>query len=168
MKNFALFSTGNDKHSTPQWLFNELHDEFHFDVDVCATIDDTKCEKFFSPEEDGLEKEWSGTCWMNPPYGKNVIKWTEKAYESSLCGATVVALLPARTDTQWFHKYVYRKAEIRFIEGRLKFGDSKNSAPFPSMIVIWRPLGQSKVRVETLIEDIFTKIRDFARCNSLI
>lgn len=79
-----------------------------------------------------------GTVWCNPPYGREIGKWVEKAYKESLEGVTVVMLLPARTDTKWFHDYIYGKAEIRFVRGRLKFGDSKNSAPFPSMVVVYR------------------------------
>ena len=103
--------------------------------DVCATTDNAKCKEFYSPEQDGLAQEWTGVCWCNPPYGREIGKWVRKAAESS---CTVVMLLPARTDTKWFHDYIYGKAEIRFIKGRLKFGDAKNSAPFPSMVVIFK------------------------------
>lgn len=122
---------------TPQHVFDELNQEFRFDVDVCATKENAKCATFFSPEMDGLKREWEGTCWMNPPYGRQIHLWVKKAYESSLKnGVTVVCLLPARTDTKWWHDYCM-KGEIRFIKGRLKFGDGKNSAPFPSAIVIF-------------------------------
>ncbi len=87
---------------------------------------------------DGLALTWLGTCWMNPPYGRKIGQWVRKAYESSLLGATVVCLLPARTDTAWWHDYVV-KGEIRFLRGRLKFGGQKNSAPFPSAVVVYRP-----------------------------
>ena len=92
-------------------------------------------KEFYSPEQDGLAQEWTGVCWCNPPYGREIGKWVRKAAESR---CTVVMLLPARTDTKWFHDYIYGKAEIRFIKGRLKFGDAKNSAPFPSMVVIFK------------------------------
>lgn len=122
---------------TPQHVFNELNKEFQFDIDVCAVKENAKCAVFFSPEIDGLKQEWKGTCWMNPPYGRQIHLWVKKAYESSLKdGVTVVCLLPARTDTKWWHDYCM-KGEIRFIKGRLKFGDGKNSAPFPSAIVIF-------------------------------
>ena len=133
--NKVLFSSKKEEWETPQDLFDELNKEFSFDIDVCALPENAKCEKFFTPENDGLQKKWGGTCWCNPPYGRKIGEWVKKASESN---ATVVMLLPARTDTKWFHEYIYKKAEIRFIKGRLKFGDSKNAAPFPSMIVILR------------------------------
>jgi site-specific DNA-methyltransferase (adenine-specific) len=122
---------------TPLDLFLKLDAEFHFDMDVCASAENAKCGDYWTAEDDGLAQPWYGlTCWCNPPYGREISKWVKKAAES---GATVVMLLPARTDTRWFHDYVYRKAEIRFIRGRLKFGGARNAAPFPSMIVVFRP-----------------------------
>lgn len=134
----VMFSSNIDTWETPYDFFVELDNEFNFDIDVCATAENTKCPVFYTKEQDGLSQVWHGTCWCNPPYGREVSKWVEKAYLSSIHGdATVVMLLPARTDTRWFHKYIYNKSEIRFIKGRLKFGGSKNSAPFPSMVVIF-------------------------------
>lgn len=124
---------------TPQDFFDHLNDEFHFNVDVCATSDNAKCNTYFTKENNGLSQSWRGVCWCNPPYGREIGKWVQKAYLSSRDGSTVVMLLPARTDTKWFHEYIYNQAEIRFIKGRLKFGNSKNSAPFPSMVVVFRP-----------------------------
>ena len=135
MINKGMFSSKTDMRETPQDFFNKLNKEFNFDVDVCATKENAKCKKFYTPEENGLQQNWAGTCWMNPPYGREISRWVKKAAESK---ATVVCLLPARTDTRWFHEYIYNKAEIRFIKGRLKFGNSDNSAPFPSMIVIFK------------------------------
>lgn len=135
MNSRVMFSSQTDMWTTPQGFFDELDREFHFDCDVCAIPENAKCRKFFTPAQDGLKQEWGGVCYMNPPYGRAIGKWVQKAAESS---ATVVCLLPARTDTKWFHEYIYGKAEIRFIKGRLKFGDGKNSAPFPSMVVIFR------------------------------
>ena len=131
------FSSKTDMWSTPQDFFDKLDREFRFRTDVCATRENAKCGQFFSPESDGLTCNWTGVCWMNPPYGRNIKHWVKKAYESSLKGATVVCLLPSRTDTAWWHDYVM-KGEIRFIRGRLKFGGQKNSAPFPSAVVIFR------------------------------
>ena len=122
--------------ATPQAFFDELNKEFGFELDVCALPENAKCEKYYTPEIDGLKQQWRGICWMNPPYGREIGAWMEKAYESSLEGATVVCLVPARTDTRWFHDFAMR-GEIRFIKGRLKFGDSKNSAPFPSAVVVF-------------------------------
>jgi len=131
------FSSQTDLHATPQAFFDTLNAEFRFDVDVCALPGNAKCEKFFSPEDDGLSKHWEGVCWMNPPYGREIGKWMKKAYESSLDGAVVVCLVPSRTDTKWWHDYAMR-GDIRFIKGRLKFGDARNSAPFPSAVVVFR------------------------------
>lgn len=123
---------------TPQWLFNQLDKEFHFNTDVCATPDKAKCPHFFSPTEDGLRQTWVDQCWMNPPYGRPIGKWMQKAYESAASGnATVVCLVPARTDTRWWHEYC-SQAEVRFIKGRVKFGTAKAGAPFPSAIVIFK------------------------------
>ena len=130
-----MFSSSTDLWETPQDFFDKLNEEFCFQTDVCALPENAKCPKFYTPEDDGLSKNWGGTCWCNPPYGRKIGEWIKKASEAK---ATVVMLLPARTDTKWFHEYIYGKAEIRFIKGRLKFGNSKNAAPFPSMVVIFR------------------------------
>ena len=134
----ALFSSEDMTWTTPQNLFNELNNEFHFDLDVCCSIYTTKCRNFFTEETDGLSQDWSGhVCWMNPPYGKYIYDWMKKAYEESLKGAIVVALIPARTDTKYWHDFCMNASEIRFIKGRLKFGNSNNSAPFPSAIIVF-------------------------------
>ena len=117
---------------TPQNVFDALDKQFHFTLDPCATKENAKCKKYYTKEDDGLSKNWNGEMvFMNPPYGREIGKWVKKLSENR-----GVALLPARTDTKWFHKYIYKKAEIWFIEGRLRFG-GKGPAPFPSMIVIW-------------------------------
>ena len=133
--NRVLFSSKSDNWETPPQFFQALDAEFHFDLDVCALPENAKCQKYYTPEDDGLSQPWDGTCWCNQPYGRSISAWVKKASESE---TTVVMLLPARTDTRWFHEYIYGKAEVRFIKGRLKFGGSKNSAPFPSMVVIFR------------------------------
>lgn len=115
-----------------------MNKEFHFNLDVCATKVNAKCEKYYTKKEDGLSQQWHGNCWMNPPYGREIGKWMKKALEASKEGALVACLVPARTDTAWWHEYAM-KGEIRFIRGRLKFGGSQNSAPFPSAVVIFRP-----------------------------
>lgn len=134
--NSGLFTSNTDLWATPQDFFDRLNEEFGFELDVCAIAENAKCKKYYNPEIDGLKQEWEGVCWMNPPYGRSIGEWVKKAYQSSLAGATVVCLIPARTDTRWFHDYCM-KGEIRFVKGRLKFGNSKNSAPFPSAIVIF-------------------------------
>lgn len=135
----ALLGPGEtDIWATPQWLFDALNKEFGFTLDPCSDGTNAKCAKFYTPRENGLLRDWgTETVFMNPPYSE-VDEWMRKAYGAALEGATVVCLIPARTDTQWWHAYVM-KAEIRFIKGRLKFGDSENSAPFPSAIVVFRP-----------------------------
>lgn len=125
-----------DLWETPQSFFDKLNKEFIFELDVCANAENAKCDKYFTEEIDGLNQEWKGICWMNPPYGREIGKWVKKAYVSSLNGAIIVCLLPARTDTRWWHDYCMH-GEIRFVKGRLKFGNSKNSAPFPSAVVIF-------------------------------
>ena len=136
--NDGLLTSNNDCWETPPKFFEELNKEFDFDTDVCALPENAKCPHYYSPEVDGLHQNWTGTCWCNPPYGRQIGKWVEKAYVSSLLGATVVMLLPARTDTAWFHDYIYGKAEIRFVRGRIKFVGANSGAPFPSMVVVFR------------------------------
>lgn len=130
------FSSKTDLWSTPQDFFNKLDDEFGFTLDPCATPENAKCDKYFTIEDDGLAQDWSGErVFMNPPYGREIGKWVKKASESN---TLVVCLVPARTDTRWWHDYVIGGgAEVRFIKGRLKFGGSSNSAPFPSAVVIF-------------------------------
>lgn len=138
MKTETLFSSKSDDWETPQELFDSLNARYNFDLDVCATADNAKCARYFTKEQDGLAQEWSGVCWMNPPYGRGIGQWMAKALEASQTGATVVCLVPSRTCTAWWHDYA-EKGEYYFIRGRLKFGGSPNSAPFPSAIVVFRP-----------------------------
>ena len=142
MNTDLMFSSASDKWATPQKFFNELNEEFHFTLDPCADVTNHKCDKYFTEEQDGLSQDWGNeTVFINPPYGRDVTgKWVAKAVQQhKRHGNTIVMLLPARTDTRWFHDYIYNHGvEIRFIKGRLKFGDGKNSAPFPSMVCIWR------------------------------
>ena len=135
----ALYSSRTEEWATPQDLFDQLNAEFGFTLDTAACAENAKCPRFYTKEDDGLSKPWEGTVWCNPPYGKTIGLWMKKGYESSLAGATVVMLVHSRTDTRWFHDWVYHKAELRFLRGRLKFGGSKHPAPFPSMLVVYRP-----------------------------
>jgi len=140
MNTALMFSSETDLWATPQDFFDELDKEFHFTLDPCATPENAKCKKYYTVKEDGLKQDWQGeTVFCNPPYGKAIKNWVKKCYEESRKpNTTVVMLIPARTDTTYFHEYIYKKAkEIRFVKGRLKFGCSKNSAPFPSMVVIF-------------------------------
>ena len=134
------YSSKTNEWSTPQDFFDELDKEFNFTLDPCATRENAKCTKYFTVEDDGLKQDWSNDIvFMNPPYGRDIKYWIKKAYEESLNGATVVCLIPSRTDTAYWHNYIFGKADdIRFIKGRLKFGGSKNPAPFPSAIIIYK------------------------------
>lgn len=134
------FSSKTDLHATPQPFFDKLNEEFPFTLDVCANDDNYKCEQYFTKEVDGLAQDWTGnTVWMNPPYGREIGRWMKKAHESAQDGTTVVCLVPARTDTKWWHDYAIQH-EVRFVKGRLKFGNATNSAPFPSAVVVMRKL----------------------------
>ena len=136
-------SSKTDNWPTPQRFFDELNAKHKCDVDTCATSENSKCQVYFSPEEDGLTQDWfpGRTYWCNPPYGHPACgKWVKKGYESARAGAKVVMLLPARTSTKWFHNYVWKKCtEICYVKGRLKFGDRKGSAFFASIVVVFSP-----------------------------
>ena len=134
----GVFSSTTDLWATPQDFFDELNEEFEFTLDPCATPDNTKCAKFFTKEQDGLKQDWTGErVFCNPPYGRAIGAWVKKCHDEAQKGTLVVMLIPARTDTSYFHDYIYHKAEIRFIRGRLKFGGASQGAPFPSMVVIY-------------------------------
>lgn len=134
------FSSATPEWATPQWLFDQFDAEFHFTVDVCSTDENAKCPKHYTRREDGLLQDWAGeVAWMNPPYGKAISAWMRKAYTESLRGATVVCLVPSRTDTAWWHNYAMKASEIRYLRRRIKFGGCANSAPFPSAVVVFRP-----------------------------
>ena len=140
MNNQLHFSSADSKWSTPQELFDKLNSQFHFTIDLAASAENTKCPIFFSEEQDSLAQDWDyHVGWLNPPYSRQLGKWLKKAYETGLAGGTVVMLLPARTDVKWFHQYVMKADKVIFLKGRLKFGDATSGAPFPSMIVIFRP-----------------------------
>lgn len=142
MNKEVLFSSKSDEYSTPQHIYDALNNEFNFTLDPCATNENHKVSKFYTKYQDGLKISWGGEIvFVNPPYSK-IGEWVKKSYFESLKKNTIVVLLiPARTDTKYFHDYIYNRSEIRFIKGRLKFNDSKNAAPFPSMIVIFRSAG---------------------------
>ena len=139
MNNAVMFSSNSDEWATPQWLFDELNNEFNFDLDPCASDENHKTPIYYTKYNSGLSQKWGGCrVFCNPPYSQ-ISKWVEKAFEEGHKPNTLVVLLiPSRTDTKYFHDYILHRAEIRYIKGRLKFGDQKNSAPFPSMIVIFR------------------------------
>jgi len=128
MKKFKGLMTSLSPHwATPKWLYDELNKEFNFDYDPCPINGNL-----------GLLIPWGKCNYINPPYGREIIKWIERAYITSQGGALCVMLLPSRTDTAWWHDFVMKADEIRFIKGRLRFNESKNSAPFPSCVVIFK------------------------------
>lgn len=138
--NAGMYSSARGDWETPLDLLASI--PLKFDLDVCASATNAKAPRFFTKEDDGLKQAWTGVCWMNPPYGRQIGKWVEKASDSGKQGATVVCLLPARTDTRWFHEFVLpalRLGRVRFLKGRVKFVGAKSAAPFPSMIVVFRP-----------------------------
>lgn len=150
----ALLSFNSDEWETPQEFYNKLDQEFHFDLDPCSSHENHKTERYFTQEEDGLTQEWSGRVFVNPPYSENnfayrdidwkktkIHGWIEKCERERERCESIVLLIPARTDTRVFHEYIYQKPniEIRFIKWRLKFWWSANSAPFPSMVVVFKP-----------------------------
>lgn len=140
--NAGMMSSATDQWGTPLDLFNELDKEFQFTLDACASHWNYKVDNYFTQEQDGLAQAWTGVVWCNPPYGRAIKNWIRKGYESSQGGATVVMLIPARTDTTYWHDYVM-KGDIRFLRGRIKFvqpdGTADAPAPFPSAIVIFKP-----------------------------
>jgi site-specific DNA-methyltransferase (adenine-specific) len=141
MKKETLWSSKSMEWATPQAFFDKLNEEFHFTLDPCADDINHKCDKYYTEEQDGLRQDWSGErVFCNPPYGREISKWCDKCFHEVYSGGCELAvmLVHARTDTRWFHDYCYNKAEIRFVKGRLKFGDGKENAPFPSMLVIYR------------------------------
>lgn len=138
----VLFSKSSDEWTTPEAVFNSLNAEFNFTLDPCATSDNHKCEQYFTKDQDGLTKNWGGcSVFCNPPYSR-ISQWVRKCYQESLKpGTVVVMLIPARTDTRYFHDYINHRSEVRFIKGRLRFSNSEHNAPFPSMVVIFRAAG---------------------------
>lgn len=133
----GLTSSNTDEWATPQDLFDKLDATFHFTLDPCATPENAKCAKFYTKEQDGLKQDWGGAViWCNPPYGREIGKWIQKCAEHR---GVAVMLIPARTDTRWWHSYIDKNpdAHVYFIKGRLKFGNAKSCAPFPSAIVVY-------------------------------
>lgn len=146
----GMYTSNSEEWGTPKGLFDRLNKEFNFTLDICASKENAKCTKYYTKEEDALKQEWGGVIWMNPPYGRRIGNWVKKAKETARQGkATVVCLLPARTDTAWWHDYVMKANEIRLIRGRLRFGDGKGSAPFPSAIVVFKKGLAPKIQINS-------------------
>jgi phage N-6-adenine-methyltransferase len=134
---------------TPQSLFDKLNQEFNFEWDLAASDKNTKCPKFFTQKDDGLKQKWDGVCWLNPPYGdktSKMVNWIEKAYNDCQINTnlTVVMLIPARTNTRWFAKFCMKAAEVRFVCGRPKFGDSKHGLPQPLILLVFKKTNETK------------------------
>lgn len=154
MNTAVHFSSESGTWSTPRPFFAQLDREFHFTLDVCAMPETALCPHYYTPplgmdyeclwpgraECDAFAHEWRGLCWMNPPYGREIGVWVAQAFHAAQAGhATVVCLLPSRTDTAWWHDFVMRASEVRLVRGRLKFGGATSGAPFPSAVVVFRP-----------------------------
>ena len=139
MQHTAAFSSASEEWATPQEFYDAWNAVYQFDLDAAATDANAKAPRYFTKDTDGLTQPWHGAVWCNPPYGRGIDKWIQKGYMAARNGATVVMLIPARTDTRWWHDYVARAAEIHFIKGRLKFGGHHWNAPFPSCVVVFRP-----------------------------
>jgi site-specific DNA-methyltransferase (adenine-specific) len=140
MNTDLMFSSATDQWATPRAFFDQWNEIFRFTLDVCADAANAKCARYFTREDNGLAQDWGqDVCWMNPPYGREIGRWVAKAYRESRAGATVVCLLPARTDTAWWHDYIIPMAKVTFIRGRLKFGDATSGAPFPSAVAVFYP-----------------------------
>jgi len=140
----TLFASDKLDWETPQWLFDKLDAEFSFHLDACASAENAKCRMFWTKEIDGLKQSWDlwhdgSAVWCNPPYGREIKDWVKKCYEEGVECVPVVMLIPARTDTRYWHDYIMKASEIRFIKGRLKFVGAPSAAPFPSVVVVWRP-----------------------------
>jgi phage N-6-adenine-methyltransferase len=153
----VMFASEKHDWETPPGLFNRLNKEFGFDLDVCATADNAKLDNYLSPQDDALSQDWHGTCWLNPPYGREISVWMHHAMSQAMQGnCTVVCLVPARTDARWFWDTA-RHGEIRFLKGRLKFVGAEHSAPFPSCLVVFRrymDLGYGTTRYWEIRDDI--------------
>ena len=153
----AMFSSKSGEWETPQDFYERLNRAYDFNLDPCCTEETAKCKKYFTKEEDGLNKSWKGhRVFMNPPYGRKIGEWLKKAHEEGTKPqTTVVCLIPSRTDTKYWHKYCMKADEIYFVKGRLKFGNSSNAAPFPSVVVVFRGppvegMARQQLRVSTM------------------
>lgn len=189
MINNGLFSSNNHEWETPDHIYESMDSKYHFTLDVCATDDNTKCDRYYTKEEDGLKGDWDKFNWCNPPYGRELPKWIEKAYKETLRGNTTVVLMPARTDTKYFHEYIWDQAinswrpwieTVYMIKGRIKFKGTylreklgiggryygmeevsyNNSAPFPSMLVVFSGKWESK-KMATNLASIIDSAIDF-------
>jgi phage N-6-adenine-methyltransferase len=154
----GMFTSERMDWATPQAFFDIVHAEFGFDLDAAAEPHNAKCSAFYTEADDGLEQRWPGVVWCNPPYGRSIGRWIQKGYEEAQAGSTVVMLIPARTDTAYWHDYVMKAAELRLLRGRLVFGsgEARANAPFPSALVVFRP-GNHTPTVSTMTRSALTR-----------
>lgn len=166
MINSGLMSSKTAERATPQAFFDELNKEFNFTLDPCATPENAKCPRYFTKEQNGLLQSWKGErVFCNPPYGKEIGKWVKKCADEAEQGALVVMLIPARTDTKYFHEYIYQKHEMRFIKGRLYFGDGSGRAPFPSMVVVMKAQHETEAeKFKRRLAEVKNILEEVARC----
>ena len=148
----TLYSSRSEEWPTPQSFFDTLDEEFRFTLDPCATPRNAKCPAFFTKRQNGLLQDWGHhRVFCNPPYGRFMSDWARKCFDASQHGALIVLLAHSRTDTRWFHDWVYGKAaELRFVRGRLRFGDGRQSAPFPSLVAVYRPEVQTDQQCQAM------------------
>lgn len=145
-----MFTSDADDWTTPIDFFDKLDEEFRFTLDPCCYPSTAKCLFYHTAEDDGLAQEWRGSVFMNPPYGRAIGKWVQKAYDAAQTTAdVVVCLVPARTCSRWWHDYCMRASEIRLVKGRLRFGDGQSSAPFPSAVIVFRA-GQHEAKLTSM------------------
>lgn len=144
------FSSNSNEWYTPSYVFNELNKRYKFTLDAAANENNAKCDRFFTQEDDGLKQCWANeSVWLNPPYGREIGKWVKKAKMESEKGSQVVMLIPARTETKYWHEYIFPHAsKILFVSGRLKFGGAPNNAPFPSAVIVFG--GDAKQEISTI------------------
>lgn len=136
--NSSWYASSSDEWATPQDFYDRLNDRYHFTLDPCASETNAKCTKYYTKVQDGLIKDWSGeVCWVNPPYGSETKKWVKKCFFESLKGTQIALLIPARTDTSYFHDFILGKARLEFVRGRLHFNDGEQGAPFPSVVAFY-------------------------------
>lgn len=145
----GLFTSIRPDWETPRWLFQHFDERFHFTLDVCASAANAKCARYFTVQEDGMARPWAGErCWCNPPYGKEIGDWMWKAAAEADSALVITCLIPARTDTAWWHRHVARKAKVIFLRGRVRFEGAKGSAPFPSALAVYGELARALPAVE--------------------
>lgn len=139
--NAGLLSSDRGDWTTPRAFFDLVDAEFDFTLDAAADESNALCSNYYDEAADGLSQPWTGVVWCNPPYGRGIDRWIQRGYEAARDGATVVMLIPARTDTAYWHDYVMRADELRLLRGRLVFGagEARANAPFPSALVVFRP-----------------------------